>query len=127
VDESKQEGAMAERPTLRSACAHKASYEDPLAGSAGDELEVGPADVEWPAWRWCTATDGRKGWIPQALLEGAGSRRRLARDYDARELTVRAGERIEVLVTESGWVRCRTEDGREGWLPGGCVKPLTEV
>ncbi len=35
---------------------------------------------------------------------------------------MRAGERLVVLETESGWARCRTEDGREGWLPGGCVK-----
>ena len=114
---------MDDRLTLRSACGHKASYEDPLAGRAGDELEVGPADVEWAEWRWCTATDGRRGWVPETLLEGSGAHRRLARDYDARELTVRAGELLEVLETESGWARCRTEDGREGWLPGGCVKP----
>ena len=62
--------------------------------------------------------------MPETLLEGEGSRRTLARDYDARELTVRAGERIEALETESGWARCRADDGREGWLPGGCVKPL---
>jgi hypothetical protein len=108
---------------FRSACAHRASYEDPLAGRAGDEVAVGPADVEWPAWRWCTAADGRRGWVPEDLLDGTGARRRLVRDYDACELTVRPGERLQALERLAGWVRCRAEDGREGWVPGGCVKP----
>jgi SH3-like domain-containing protein len=114
---------MSSGAVMRSLCAHKASYDDPLSGRAGDELEVGPADVEWPAWRWCTAADGRRGWVPEARLKGEGPRRRLSRDYDARELTVGRGARLEVLEEESGWVRCRAEDGREGWVPGGCVRP----
>ena len=39
------------------------------------------------------------------------------RDYDARELTVAAGERVECLETVGGWHLCRAADGRVGWVP----------
>ena len=52
------------------------------------------------------------------VTDATGSKAR--HDYDATELTVRAGEKVEAIREESGWVWCRKEDGREGWLPLEC-------
>ena len=50
-------------------------------------------------------------------MEILGPSVKMQRDYNATELTVRGGEEVFVLEEESGWVFCRTMDGRKGWLP----------
>ena len=53
----------------------------------------GKDDPEHPGWRWCTAPDGRSGWVPEEILQRPLTGEAvLTTDYDATELTVRAGE-----------------------------------
>ena len=47
----------------------------------------------------------------------------LVRDYDARELTVTAGDDVEVHEEIGGWLRVSAVDGRTGWVPAHCVTP----
>jgi SH3-like domain-containing protein len=44
-----------------------------------------------------------------------------ARDYDSRELSVAAGEVVEVLEEVAGWAWCRRTAGERGWVPVGKV------
>jgi uncharacterized protein YgiM (DUF1202 family) len=39
--------------------------------------------------------------------------------YDTTELPTRVGETLDVVARddESGWLWCRSADGREGWVP----------
>jgi SH3-like domain-containing protein len=39
------------------------------------------------------------------------------RDYDSRELSVAAGEALEVLEEVAGWAWCRRAGGERGWVP----------
>ncbi len=56
-------------------------------------------------------------YTPLAYLDGEGSQRSLRVDYSARELSVREGQRVQALTTESGWAWCRADDGQKGWVP----------
>ena len=117
--------------------AHAASSPDANRLRAGDRMIVGRRDTTWPEYVWCTAPDGREGWVPESLLRSAeapgpaaafgadgaapqpdAGRVALAlRDYDARELTVAAGVRLEAFEEAGGWLWCRTKEGEYGWVP----------
>ena len=97
-------------------------YPDPIAVRAGacvfPDLD---RDTDIPGWIWCTAEDGRGGWTPRAWLRRDGEVWRIDRDFNAIELTVRPGERLEVMEEESGFYRVARPGGETGWVPVECV------
>lgn len=98
---------------------YQRSYEDPVALRAGDTVTVEyhrSKETDVLGWLWVQGPDGREGWAPEAWLVGDGNRRVINRDFNAIELNVVAGETVELLVGESGFVWCRKPDGQEGWL-----------
>ena len=97
--------------------AYKSAYPDPLQLKAGDEVRVTDKKSEWPGWLWCTDRNGNAGWIPGLYIERSGDTGMLRTYYDATELTVEAGDEVEVLGEQSGWAWCRKTDGEQGWLP----------
>lgn len=100
--------------------AYTRPYDDPINVRAGESVEIDlgkSAQTDLFGWVWCRAPDGREGWTPEAWLEGAGDWRTLVRDFNAIELTVATGDRVLLLYSESGFIWCRTDDDRQGWLP----------
>ena len=97
--------------------AYQAAYRDPISVHAGQDVAVGDKESEWPGWLWCTAPDGKSGWVPEAYLARRGSRATVLRDYDAAELSVQAGEALIVGIEESGWFWCTNRAGQSGWVP----------
>lgn len=97
-------------------------YPDPIAVRAGDHVvpDFGK-ETNIEGWVWCTAGDGRGGWAPRAWLSRVGGDWRIDRDFNAIELTIAAGERLDVLEEESGFYRVRRPDGEIGWVPIDCV------
>jgi uncharacterized protein YgiM (DUF1202 family) len=101
---------------------HLSSYPNPLKVKKGGRVEVGNEDNDYAGWRWCTNTENTSGWVPVAYLDVGGSGAILRRDYDAAELSVDVGQRLEVTEIESGWAWGRDEVGSEGWVPLTCLK-----
>lgn len=104
--------------------AHKATYQQVINAVEGEMIEVGPEDVDFPGWVWCTDQHGISSWIPKAYLSIESEKGRLLRDYNAMELTVGLGDRLSVVVEESSWYLCETESGARGWVPIENVRPL---
>lgn len=99
-------------------------YDDPIAVAAGDEVVPDPersAATDILGWIWCKASDGRGGWVPEGWLERKDGRSFLKRDFSALELSVRLGDRIELILSESGFVYGRTTAGEQGWVPDGVL------
>ncbi len=125
--------------------AHVASYEDPIAVSKGDRVLLGRRDDQYPGWIWCIGPGGREGWTPEQFLSldaGEGATRSAGEgeavtdereasageavatvDYDARELTVTAGEELTVADEVGGWLLCERRNGERGWLPAAVTAP----
>jgi hypothetical protein len=84
----------------------------------GDRVEVGERDDEWPAFDFVSAEQG-SGWVPERHLDRQGSTAVVTQDYDTTELPTEEGEELQVLLEDaaSGWLWCRAQDGREGWVP----------
>ena len=98
---------------------HDASYSDPIVLKAGEAFDLSGRTELWDGhrWLWARAADGREGWIPDDLVESREGGTRARADYDALELTCRAGDRLTGLRSTHGWTWCRNAAGDCGWVP----------
>lgn len=101
-----------------------ASRADPVAVAVGDRVDHDGRRDDWDghAWVWVAGPDGREGWVPGTVLATDGAGWRAGAAFDAAELTVAAGEAVEVLEATHGWSLCRAADGRRGWVPDRCLR-----
>jgi hypothetical protein len=72
-------------------------------------------------------TDRGSGWVPERHLDRDGSVAVVNEAYDTTELPTHAGQELEALFEDrlSGWMWCRAEDGREGWVPEKTLSRLS--
>ena len=108
---------------MRVARDYTPQYPDPITVRAGDRVQVGRDDPEWPGWRWCTGPDGRAGWVPEQLIQSDGVAAIMLRDYTARELRVQAGMEVGVGESMNGWVWATDAEGHPGWIPESYLGP----
>lgn len=103
---------------------YQAEFPNPIAVEAGETITVSESTSTWennPAWvwLWCADQRGKSGWVPKNIIQmdedGRAGTTRAA--YDARELTVTAGQEITIEQEESGWFWCRDQQGKQGWVP----------
>jgi hypothetical protein len=101
---------------------YSAQYTDPIT-LAKDEAAMldGRAEpwedhADW-IWVWGENAAGKSGWMPRPLLRIEGSQGVALEDYDAHELTVAAGERVNAQREACGWAWCVADGGRSGWVP----------
>ena len=48
--------------------AYVAQYPDPVAFRAGETVEVGDPDTDFPEWFWCRGPDAKEGWVHSSFL-----------------------------------------------------------
>jgi SH3-like domain-containing protein len=96
---------------------YRTQYHDPVGFAAGDTVQVGERDREWPEYLWVTDADGRSGWVHQRYLDSDRGSAHAMHDYTARELDAEAGQRVALIDEAGGWWWCENEHGAQGWLP----------
>ncbi len=103
---------------------YQAEFPDPIAVEAGEAFAVSERNSAWdhnPAWIWvwCTDQRGKSGWVPKNIIQmGAdGLTGTTPAAYNARELTVIAGQELTIEQEESGWFWCHDQQGKRGWVP----------
>ena len=98
--------------------AHEIPERPALHVTAGQQVHVSDRDTEWPEFVFVTAANGA-GWVPARYLSASTGDAVVLTGYDTTELPTRIGDRVQVLVEDeqSGWLWCRAESGREGWVP----------
>ncbi|MGC9452810.1 MAG: SH3 domain-containing protein, partial [Oceanipulchritudo sp.] len=47
-------------------------------------------------------------------------------DYNATELNLEVGDRLEVVLVIDGWYKARAADGQEGWIPARVTRILRQ-
>jgi len=90
----------------------------------GEAITVIHRDARLPGWWWCTDKHGRSGWVHERFFEEDDHRFVGREDYDGRELSVRAGEQVEVLDVCDGRALCEDAAGEVGWLPLSILEPV---
>jgi len=99
-------------------------YDNPIDVKAGDlvrPVQDGSMETDFMGWTWCIGPDGRAGWTPDSWCEPTDEGWRVMRDFSARELTVRKGDRLRLFHSESGFLFCETATGERAWVPDAVV------
>jgi hypothetical protein len=96
---------------------YESQYPDPIVFSTGEVLSLGRQDPEWPGWIWCTSAVGKKGWVPERMIERVGDAGVALLSYTARELSVQMGDLLDLMELESGWYWAANQAGETGWIP----------
>jgi hypothetical protein len=98
--------------------AHNPPAREPIRLAAGDQVEVGERDTEWPEFVFVTAAAG-SGWVPARLVSSALGRATMLEPYNTRELATAIGDDLDVIEEDTlgGWLWCRARSGDEGWIP----------
>ena len=105
---------------------HKSENLVPLVVKKGDTIEGKEKETKLEGWLWCRNEADIFGWVPKSYLEPDVEPKmyQLLQDYSSRELTVKVGDEIIVLIEESSWVWVRTPLGEEGWIPTDNLEDL---
>lgn len=105
-------------PVVVARFSHEIPERSPIRVEVGDRVDVGERDSEWPAFVFVTGPMGC-GWIPERHLDRQGASAIVTEGYDTTELPTVEGEKLELLHEDltSGWLWCRANSGREGWVP----------
>ena len=104
-------------------------YESPYPVSIifhkGEKVKVGKkfeGTPDWKNWVWCEGENGKKAWVPEHYLSSDGRNGVFNREYDARELSVRVGEILNVSEIVNGFGMSEKPDGTSGWVPMKNIK-----
>lgn len=98
--------------------AHEIPDRPPLQLVVGEEVQAADRDSEWPEFVFVTTSHG-SGWVLARHLSQPTGPAVVKTAYDTTELPTRVGEVLEVVGEDlaSGWLWCRSGNGREGWIP----------
>lgn len=103
---------------------YQAEFADPIAVEAGEAFTVDERTDVWEnnlawIWVWCTNQREKSGWVPKKIIQmdpdSQTGTTQVA--YNARELTVTAGQELIIKQEESGWFWCCDQQGKCGWVP----------
>jgi hypothetical protein len=111
--------------TVRAKVGHEIPDRPPLRLAVGERVTAGERDSEWPAFVFVTCARG-SGWVPARHLSTESGPATVQTAYDTTELPTRANDVLEVVAEDpiSGWLWCRSADGRVGWVPINTVEPF---
>jgi uncharacterized protein YgiM (DUF1202 family) len=105
---------------------HQVPDRPPLRLVAGERVDASERSSEWREFVFVTTERG-SGWVPVRHLSGSSGMVTVRTAYDTTELATTAGEDLEVIKEDvrSGWLWCRSDEGREGWVPLSTLEPRT--
>ncbi|MCB2113452.1 MAG: hypothetical protein KDD85_07870 [Parvularculaceae bacterium] len=102
---------------------YRPANNDPIAVAAGEIVTPDATrKSDLFGWIWCAGPDGREGWAPLQWIDRTRTPWRMKRDFDARELTLKIGDRLVLLYGESGFAMARGPDGKQGWAAMGLLQ-----
>jgi len=112
---------------VKASVAHQIPDRPPIQLKIGDEVVVSDHNTEWPAFVFVTTSSGA-GWVPARHLSQASGPAVVREAYDTTELPTDIGEHLLVKREDldSGWLWCRSSNGREGWVPVETVEDVVQ-
>lgn len=107
--------------------AYRSPYPEPILFRKGEAVTVGREfndDPDWQGWVWCEGERGNAAWVPKEYLAMQADRGTLLTNYNAMELSLAAGEVLEVYEIVNGFGMVHKPDGARGWAPIRNLEPI---
>jgi hypothetical protein len=100
----------------------------PWVAAAGEEVRYERKSTKYSGWLWCTNREGQSAWAPENWVTIISSEFcRFTRNYNALELAVETGRKVEGIIIESGWVLAIDANKKSGWVPLECLEKLIDL
>lgn len=98
---------------------HRASFDVNPDVEKGDKVTFKGLDSKNSSWFIGVDSLGRKGYFPVGWfqIDDRSGSAIAGRDYNAKELSISAGDHFEVEEEYGGWLFVATCEGRKGWIP----------
>lgn len=108
---------------------HERSFEVAPHVVATERVHFLRYDSNSPGWFFGRTENDVEGYFPSGWFDISEEERIAAARwaYDAMELTVEVGDRVEFLDAIAGWACVRAGDGRVGWVPEETIEPTAGV
>jgi hypothetical protein len=106
--------------------AYNSPYPDPIIFRKGEKVQVGKEfndDPDWKDWVWCEGKNENQAWVPKQYLEIKAGMGIFLTEYNAQELSVTAGEVLQVFEVVNGFGVAEKQDGERGWVPMKVLEP----
>lgn len=104
---------------------YKTKYLNPIELNKGDIVTIGKEEKEekWKGWIWVESKTN-KGWAPIQIIEFIHDKKGIIKEkYNARELSIKAGEEVVKIKSLNGWTWVKKADSdEEGWIPDETIK-----
>lgn len=95
--------------------------------AAGDEVRYERKPTVFRGWLWCTNHKGLSAWAPECWVTIITSEYcRFTQDYNASELAIEIGQKVEGATIESGWILVVDTNKKSGWVPLECLEKFTD-
>ncbi len=103
--------------------AHERSFEIAPKVSAEETVTFRGNDPQNLGWFKGTTNEGIEGYFPLSWfsVDEPLGQATAQRDYDTQELTVKKGEDVATMESESGWTRVMNTEHEIGWIPATCA------
>ncbi len=104
---------------------YTAAFADPPKVGAEEIVQLIEHDPNHPGWFKGRTSADKVGYFPAAwfTITSGESTAMALRDYDAHELTVKAGDPVGIVEIESSWARVMKPSGEMGWVPVEAAPP----
>src|SRR5579863_8755874 len=100
---------------------------NPIKVQAGEPLEI--VGEEDDGWVWCRDRAGREDWMPLSYMTagGEGNKRTALSNYDSTVFSVEVGEEFQAEREVSGWLWCKSAQGKWGWIRVNNVERISQA
>ena len=106
-------------------------YTNPIELSVGEKIKINFKKInppKWEGWFFCQSSSGNCGWISENYFKVenpniCSSAATITKEYTARELGIKQGEKCTALFHDHGWTFCEDQNGLQGWLPDEVLRP----
>lgn len=108
---------------MKATKAYVRSFQNPPKAREGEVVEFERFDEKNPAWFFGRDASRAEGYFPAAWFkfDAVGGTATALRDYNANELTVEAGDSVEVQEEYGSWFLVKRRD-ETGWIPKECLE-----
>ena len=99
---------------------YQSPYPNPIIFYQGENVSVGKEstdDPDWKNWLWCEGQNDNQAWAPKQYLKIEADQGRFLHDYNALELSVSVGEKLDIYETINGFGMAEKPNGERGWVP----------
>ncbi|MBI9067594.1 MAG: hypothetical protein JEZ09_09905 [Salinivirgaceae bacterium] len=105
---------------------YKSEFPNPISFKKGEKVLIESKETNYKGWVWVTVKNENSGWVPEQFLKIENDEGTTLVNYNAIELNISIGEKLELVNEVNGWYWVENVKGNLGWIPKENVRLIIE-